>query len=266
MISSWVGPRQNSRPGDPTAEHLRRSRPTVGGVQAPPVDDWQQDLLTTAVLISSRMIMIFISTRWLRAGKYKPAAARRKTGPDISLWLGISARRCFPQCWYEPTGHSHKATSLHLILTDAKLHVIRQRKGGQRLQRPPSPAVSLSKFSTSWTSRSTTSSIGSLRTIWPRRKRRAAFFPPAMPTSASRASPGPLTSQPITATTTGLLMWASLLSTSLARRGRSIWQRPRWGRNENRSPLPEIQGLQNFVADPYLFDGIPRQRHPDGIP
>ena len=60
------------------------------------------------------------------------------------------------------------------------------------------------------------SSAGTTRTFSPLRNMTALPAPAAIPTSASLASPGPLTSQPITATFMFLLFFFSNASTSLA--------------------------------------------------
>ena len=85
-------------------------------------------------------------------------------------------------------------------------------------------------------SSSTTLSSGILRMISPFLKRMAQPSPPAMPISASRASPGPLTAQPITATVSGSLQSCSRSSTCRARPIRSILVRPQVGQETKVMP------------------------------
>ena len=65
--------------------------------------------------------------------------------------------------------------------------------------------------------------------ISPFLKTKPSPLPPAMPTSASRASPGPLTTQPITATVIGSLILAKCCSTVRATFSKSIEVRPQVG-------------------------------------
>ena len=78
---------------------------------------------------------------------------------------------------------------------------------------------------------------GTRRTISPLRKIRPTPSPPAMPTSASRASPGPLTAQPMTATFRFLpWMFATRRSTSAAMPIRSMRVRPQVGQDTTLMP------------------------------
>ena len=65
-----------------------------------------------------------------------------------------------------------------------------------------------------------------------------APFPPAMPRSASFASPGPLTTQPMTAILRGRSMFWQRVSTASARLARSICVRPQVGQLTMSTPLP----------------------------
>ena len=78
-------------------------------------------------------------------------------------------------------------------------------------------------------SSSTIVSSGTLRTIWPLRKRSPSPRAPAIPISASLASPGPLTAHPRTATLIGALTLEMYSSTSFAMLMRSISIRPHVG-------------------------------------
>jgi len=62
-------------------------------------------------------------------------------------------------------------------------------------------------------------------------------FPPATPISASLASPGPLTTQPITATLIGFSTLAIAFSTLLAKVTRSISVRPQVGQEIKIGPF-----------------------------
>src|SRR5674476_977670 len=88
---------------------------------------------------------------------------------------------------------------------------------------------SVTSFSASATSASTISSSGTTRTIFPLMNRWPRLRPAAMPRSASRASPGPLTTQPITATWMGRLRFPSASWTALATAMTSISARPQLG-------------------------------------
>ncbi len=63
-------------------------------------------------------------------------------------------------------------------------------------------------------------------------------FPKATPTSASRASPGPFTSHPITATVKGVAMWLSRLSTSATTGVMSVLHLPHVGQDTRSIPRP----------------------------
>ena len=76
---------------------------------------------------------------------------------------------------------------------------------------------------------STNLSSGTLFITSPLRKTNPSPFPPAIPISASRASPGPFTTQPITATLIGFVIPDNLCSTFSAILGKSILQRPQVG-------------------------------------
>ena len=65
---------------------------------------------------------------------------------------------------------------------------------------------------------------------------RPSPLPPAIPISASLASPGPLTTQPITATLIFLLQFKSLFSTSSAMDIKSIFVLPQVGQDTNSIP------------------------------
>ena len=84
-------------------------------------------------------------------------------------------------------------------------------------------------FSISAISASTSCSCGTFRMICPLRNTRPSPFPPAIPTSAAAASPGPFTAQPITATVIGSVYPASRRSTSSAMGIRSMLVRPQVG-------------------------------------
>ena len=73
------------------------------------------------------------------------------------------------------------------------------------------------------------SDSGQVRTISPLAKMTPLPRPPATPMSASRDSPGPLTTQPITATLIGLLIRSRYFSTRSASAIRSISTRPQVG-------------------------------------
>ena len=61
-------------------------------------------------------------------------------------------------------------------------------------------------------------------------------MPPAIPISASLASPGPLTTQPMTATFTSRSISATISSTRVARPIRSILVRPQVGQETTSMP------------------------------
>ena len=61
-------------------------------------------------------------------------------------------------------------------------------------------------------------------------------MPPAMPKSASRASPGPFTTQPMTATVMSRFRFRTRSSTRVARPMRSISVRPQVGQETNFTP------------------------------
>src|SRR4030042_2323152 len=73
--------------------------------------------------------------------------------------------------------------------------------------------------------------------IFPFRKRIPIPLPPAMPISASLASPGPFKTQPITAIFIGLLIFLSLYSTSVASFVRSIPHLPQVGQDTISAPF-----------------------------
>ena len=83
---------------------------------------------------------------------------------------------------------------------------------------------------------SSTSDSGTFLIIFPFLNIRAHPSPPAMPISASLASPGPLTAQPMTATFSGLLQEASRSSTAFAREMRSILVLPQVGQETSFTP------------------------------
>ena len=99
-----------------------------------------------------------------------------------------------------------------------------------------------------------------LTKIWP------LPLPEATPRSASRASPGPLTTQPMTATRSGT-------GQTLQARGDLVGQRvdvdlrPAAGRagDDLQPALPQPERLQDRDADLDLLDRRRRQRHPDGV-
>src|SRR6266542_962901 len=78
-------------------------------------------------------------------------------------------------------------------------------------------------------SESTISDSGTVRITWPPRKIWPLPLPEATPMSASRASPGPLTMQPITATRSGASISPIRSSTALARLNTSTSARPQDG-------------------------------------
>src|SRR5439155_20620784 len=96
---------------------------------------------------------------------------------------------------------------------------------------------SFTNASASATSASTISSSGTTRTTWPLMNRCPRRRPAAMPMSASRASPGPLTTQPITATWIGRLRSSSAACASRATLMTSISARPHDGHAIRSRPL-----------------------------
>ena len=84
---------------------------------------------------------------------------------------------------------------------------------------------------------STISASGTTRTTLPRTNRWPLPRPAAMPRSASRASPGPLTTQPITATCSGMLRASSASCASRATRITSTSARPHDGHAMRSRPL-----------------------------
>ena len=72
-------------------------------------------------------------------------------------------------------------------------------------------------------------------------------FPPATPISASRASPGPLTTHPITATLIGIFIFKSAFSTLFA--------------NPIKSISPQFKRLQDCPASVHFFQRISRERN-----
>lgn len=86
----------------------------------------------------------------------------------------------------------------------------------------------------------TTSFSGTFRRISPLRNKIAHPSPPAMPISASLASPGPFTAQPMTATFTGLRQSASAASTSFASAIKLIRVLPQVGQEIISAPVLRI--------------------------
>ncbi len=79
--------------------------------------------------------------------------------------------------------------------------------------------------------------------------------------------PGPLTTQPITATVTGLWTARRRSSTSAAMRIKSILVRPQVGaRNQHGLPCSQPERAEQVEPSLHLPDRISRQGDPDGIP
>ena len=76
--------------------------------------------------------------------------------------------------------------------------------------------------------------------------------PAAMPRSALRASPGPFTTQPITATWTGRLRSSSAASTALATAITSTWALPHDGQAMRSSPLRSLRPRVSSSRRPAL--------------
>ena len=91
--------------------------------------------------------------------------------------------------------------------------------------------------SASSTSASTISASGTTRTTWPFTNRWPLPRPPAMPRSASRASPGPFTTHPITATCSGMLRDSSAACAAAATPITSTSARPHDGHAIRSRPL-----------------------------
>ena len=91
-------------------------------------------------------------------------------------------------------------------------------------------------------------------------------LPAAMPMSASRASPGPLTTQPITATWMGRLSFSSASWASLATAITSTWARPQDGQAMRSRPLrSRSRAIPAAAAGPGLFDRVGGEREADGV-
>ena len=90
--------------------------------------------------------------------------------------------------------------------------------------------------------------------------------PPAMPMSASRASPGPLTTHPMMAILMGsgpgqqglfhLFGDVEQIDVAAAAGGAG---------DDFRPALPNPQGLQDFIPHPDLFHRVPGQGDPQGV-
>ena len=89
--------------------------------------------------------------------------------------------------------------------------------------------ISFAMAAISSISASSSCSLGTRRTSMPWRNSAPAEPPPAMPMSACRASPGPLTTQPMMATVMGSSTPARRFSTSLAMDSTSMHLRPQVG-------------------------------------
>ena len=104
-------------------------------------------------------------------------------------------------------------------------------------------------------------SSGTLRIFLPFSKSTPWPLPQATPRSASRASPGPFTTQPMTATEMGALTDARRDETSSAMSMSLTWQRPQVGQLTS----SHAQGAQELPGDVDLLHGIGREGEPHGV-
>src|SRR2546425_318378 len=127
--------------------------------------------------------------------------------------------------------------------------------------------------STTWSINASTSlSSGRLATILPPRNSKPIPRPQAIPKSAIRASPGPFTAHPMTATLTGASIRASLRSTSWAMLMISTSARPQDGQATSWTPRvrsPKLLRISNpaltsstgsAASDTRIVSPIPRAR------
>ena len=84
--------------------------------------------------------------------------------------------------------------------------------------------------------------------------------------SASAASPGPFTTQPMTATFTGLSSMAMRRSTSCASPMRSTWQRPHVGQLiELGVAAAQVERAEQRPAGAHFRDGVVGERDAHGV-
>ena len=115
---------------------------------------------------------------------------------------------------------------------------------------------------------STISSSGTTITFWPFTNRWPRLFPAAMPRSASRASPGPLTTHPMTATCSGISRVAERRHRVLfGDRDTSTSARPtaRTGDEVDVLALPQAQDLEQLPTGLRLLDRVGGERVADGV-
>src|SRR6185369_9270834 len=147
--------------------------------------------------------------------------------------FGIS--RSFLNCRYKVLTVTHCITSFNIYIHSSTQLLF----------------VSFAAFNTSSTSASARSASGTLRTISPWLNNSPSPLPPAILKSASRASPGPFTTQPMTATVKGASTPRRRCSTSSATRIRFIWHLPQVGQETKFTPC--CRKLSDFrISKPTL--------------
>ena len=117
------------------------------------------------------------------------------------------------------------------------------------------------------TSASTISSSGTTLTTLPFTNRWPRLRPAAMPRSASRASPGPFTTQPMTATWMGMSSSLSASCAALATCDHVDLGPParRAGDEVEALALAQTEGLEQLAAGARLLDRIGGERVADGV-
>ena len=140
-------------------------------------------------------------------------------------------------------------------------------RGGVVLRRSASSTPSSAMMPAHSTSASTISSSGTTFTTLPLTNRWPRLRPAAMPRSASRASPGPFTTQPMTATWIGMLQ-AVERGLRLAGHLDDVDLGPaarRAGDEVEALALAQPERLEQLAPGPRLLDRIGGERVADGV-
>ena len=169
------------------------------------------------------------------ARRRRPTVARIRFTPRVSAAAAVSLRR------------------------SRRRRISPSRRG--RSLRPPSSSPPRSAASTN-------SDSGILSTTSPFTTRNPWPLPAAMPRSASRASPGPFTTHPMTATRIGAfrpLALERLVHLLREPEHVDLGAAARRARDEIQAPLPQPERLQDRRADLDLLDGVVRERDADRV-